>query len=327
MKSIAFVKLALLSLIAVSAVTRRAPSNSPTLGVFVATSPCDVVSRSLLRVPPAAGCELIKWQLTLDQDATTHAPTTYRLTYTYGLPQQGTTGLIQGGTKVEREGRWAIVRGAKAGPSATVYQLDQDKPSESVSFLQVDHNLIHLLDRDGKLVVGNAGWSYTLNRAGGDGRPTQQARPLSTSAATPVSRVAPVSTTTDSSVAGAFVGRTPCREVAALLNRAVGADCVKVKWELTLYQDQHKLTPAAYRLRGTFFRERIVEGTWAIVRGTKTDPAAVIYQLDPDKTQGSLFFLKADDNVLLFLDKERNLLVGNANFSYTLNRAETVLKK
>ena len=42
---------------------------------------------------------------------------------------------------------------------------------------------------------------------------------------------------------------------------------------------------------------------------------------DPDKTQGSLSLLKADDNISLFLDKERNPMMGNGDFSYTLNRA------
>jgi hypothetical protein len=101
---------------------------------------------------------------------------------------------------------------------------------------------------------------------------------------------------------------------------------MKVKWDLTLYQDPDRLTPTTYKLKGTFYRERIGEGRWAIVRGTMADPAAVVYQLDPDKPQGSLFLLKADDNILLFLDEERNLMVGNGDFSYTLNRAKNVLK-
>lgn len=327
MRSIVIVKLSLLFLIAVSALTEHGPAGPPTFGVFVATSPCDAASKLLLKIPPAAGCELIKWQLTLDQDPTTLAPTTYRLTYTYGLPRQNTNGLAQGGTKVEREGRWAIVRVTNTSPFATLYRLDPDRPSQAVSFLKVDQNLIHLLDGDGRLVVGNAGWSYTLNRAGGDERPTRHARPPHASAAKTNSPVAPLPPiTADESAAGTFMGRSPCPEVAAQLNKAVGDDCMKAKWVLTLYQSPAGPKPAAYRLRGTFFRERIVEGTWAIVRGTKANPAAVVYQLDPDKPQGSLFLMKADDNVLLFLDRERNLLVGNGDFSYTLNRAKIIPK-
>ena len=43
-------------------------------------------------------------------------------------------------------------------------------------------------------------------------------------------------------------------------------------------------------------------GKWVVTQGTKTDPEAVVYQLelDPDKPQESLAFLKADDNILFF---------------------------
>jgi len=45
MKSIVIVKLSLLSLIAISAATRPTPAGPSTLGVFVASSPCDAVTR------------------------------------------------------------------------------------------------------------------------------------------------------------------------------------------------------------------------------------------------------------------------------------------
>ena len=102
---------------------------------------------------------------------------------------------------------------------------------------------------------------------------------------------------------------------------------MKAKWELVLYRDPNTLAPTTYKLRGTFYRERVKEGKWIIVRGTKTEPDAVVYRLDPDDPRESLSFLRADDNILLFLDKERNLMVGNGDFSYTLNGADEVLKK
>jgi hypothetical protein len=58
-----------------------------------------------------------------------------------------------------------------------------------------------------------------------------------------------------------------------------------------------------------------------MTQGTKTDAGAIVYQLEPDSGKPqSLSFLKADDNILFFMDKERNLLVGNDYSSYTLNR-------
>lgn len=58
-----------------------------------------------------------------------------------------------------------------------------------------------------------------------------------------------------------------------------------------------------------------------MLRGPGANPEALIYQLDPNASQGSLLFLKADENILYFLDRSRNLLVGNYDFSYTLNRS------
>jgi hypothetical protein len=102
---------------------------------------------------------------------------------------------------------------------------------------------------------------------------------------------------------------------------------MKAKWELVLYRDPITLAPTTYTLKGTFYRERLREGRWTILRGAGTRPDAVVYRLDPDKPRESLSFLKADDNILFFLDKERTLMVGNGDFSYTLNRADGVLKK
>jgi hypothetical protein len=49
-------------------------------------------------------------------------------------------------------------------------------------------------------------------------------------------------------------------------------------------------------------------------------PNATVYQLSPTETQPALLLLKGDDNVLYFLDQNRGLLVGHADFSYALNR-------
>jgi hypothetical protein len=316
-KSIGTLGLALLSLVFTQPVTPPVPPGSSTVGVFVATSPCDAVSRAALKIPATPNCEMIKWNLTLFEDAKTLTPTTYELNFVYGMPEQGTKGLSQGGTKAGWKGRWKIVPGA----DAVVYELDLGAPKGTVSFLKVDHNLLHLLDQDKRLAMGNAGWSYTLNRTGDPGRNMQQARPAATSQfqlASPTTDASQIAT--DSSILGRFVGRSPCHEVARELSEAVTPDCMKVKWDLTLYQDPNTLAPTTYKLNGTFYRERVQEGKWAIVRGTKTSPTAVVYQLDPEKPRGSLFLLKADSNILFFLDRDRNLLVGNADFSYTLNR-------
>ena len=121
-------------------------------------------------------------------------------------------------------------------------------------------------------------------------------------------------------VHGYFEGRSPCHEIVRLLNVSGRDSCIKIKWQLILYQDPTTQAPTTYALGGLAWRNPPKTGTWAIVRGTKEDPNAEVYQLDPDAAQGFLSFLKADENILFFLDRDRNLLVGNARFSYTLNR-------
>lgn len=114
-----------------------------------------------------------------------------------------------------------------------------------------------------------------------------------------------------------------------LLSLIVIATCAPARparkrhWESLLapvYRDAQTSAPTSYELRGTFYRDQTRKGAWKILRGAGANPEAVLYQLDPDASQGSLLYLKADDNILYFLDRSRNLPVGNQYFSYTLNR-------
>lgn len=122
-------------------------------------------------------------------------------------------------------------------------------------------------------------------------------------------------------VFGYFEGRSPCKEITKLWNLAGKEECIKIKWQLVLYQDPVTRTPTTYALGGLEWRNPPKTGKWIISKGTKEDPNAIVYQLDPDNADGFLAFQKIDDNILYFLDKDRNLLVGNSQFSYTLNRA------
>ena len=123
------------------------------------------------------------------------------------------------------------------------------------------------------------------------------------------------------SVHSYYEGRSPCQEISKLLNVPKGDECIKIKWQLILYRDPMTHAPTTFALGGLAWRNPPKTGKWSIAKGTKEDPDAEVYQLDSGDQHGFLSFLKADDNILLFLDKSRELLVGNENFSYTLNRA------
>jgi hypothetical protein len=123
---------------------------------------------------------------------------------------------------------------------------------------------------------------------------------------------------TGSSVYGVFVGRTPCQEFLKELNMGERAACVKRKMGLTLYYDSVTHEPTMYKTRG--MGKWSGQGKWRILRGTPADPMATVFQLELDPNT-SLFLLKGDDNVLFILDRNKHFLTGNADHSYTLNRA------
>jgi NlpE N-terminal domain len=119
---------------------------------------------------------------------------------------------------------------------------------------------------------------------------------------------------------GVFDGRTPCRDLARQLNENVTSDCIKIKWRLTLYKDSLTNQPTTYELIGFSYRKgNPRKGDWKIIRGTKNDPEAVVYQLN-HAGGVPLFFYRGDENILFFLDQEKKLMIGNKDFSYTLNR-------
>jgi hypothetical protein len=257
------------------------------------------------------------WKIILYQDPVTSAPTTYTLDSAYGVPQQGTNGLAGGGTSISMEGSWAVLTGTKLDRDAVVYQLNPDISQTAVSFLKLNEDILHVLSSEKTLLVGNAGWSYTLNRT--DNRipgPVSAQQDPAEGATRPPLPPMPAG----SSVLGVFEGRTPCHElVFEFANMALYPGCLKIKWKLTLYQDQTTGAPITYLFQGT---RTLREGTWAIRRGTDSDPEAVVYQLQLDNAGPPVSFLKADENHLFLLDRELNFLVGNALFSYTLSRTD-----
>jgi len=132
----------------------------------------------------------------------------------------------------------------------------------------------------------------------------------------PTKDVLPSVVLSSSSVFGEYEGRIPCQEIGRELNMKVSAVCEKRKIALTLYHDSVSLIPTTYKLRG--MGEKSGGGKWNIIKGTLNNMKAIFYQLDiGDK---HLLLYKGDDNVLFFLDKNKNFLPGNAKYSYTLNR-------
>jgi hypothetical protein len=104
-----------------------------------------------------------------------------------------------------------------------------------------------------------------------------------------------------------------------MMGRKTSSACNKMKWYLVFMIDSLTGKPTHYLKGGRSFKmESMERGRWEIVK--KNDK--IIYKLNPANYPRSIYLLKADENILFFTDAEGNLLVGNEDFSYALNRTE-----
>ncbi len=307
MKTILLATIAVLSAIAVSRSVTTVNPTTVSEDVFTGTSPCADFVKPFLRIPSDVKCDRIAWKLSVRPDSKT-----YQLTREYGFYVDNRTYQSHGSASFD--GSLATTKGRAYDPQATVLQLHGDR-AQSIAFAVVDQNVLHLLDTNQRLTVGNSGASYTINKLHASAAEGQGFR-----SQTFIENGANAKTS--------FSGRSPCQEIAKELKHSVPADCFKLKWALELRRDPQTLAPTTYKLRGTLYRhdptetEQPREGKWKVIRGTKTDPNAIVYQLDAFGSDGPVYLLKADDGVLFFLDNNGRVLVGDKDFSYTLNRSD-----
>jgi hypothetical protein len=139
--------------------------------LYAGTTPCNNIIRSLHKITPEADCQaveckcaLVEWKLTIYHNPTTLKPMRYKLSSINRFVVKETNMYSQPGTKAESEGSCTIVRGTKANPNAIVYRLNPDKPEISLDLLKLSDNLFHIVDHEGRLMIGNEFFSYTLSR-------------------------------------------------------------------------------------------------------------------------------------------------------------------
>jgi hypothetical protein len=249
---------------------------------FTGSTPADAVVRSFLEISLSDSVDFIRWKLILRDNQ-------YHLQCNYGIGKPNTNGFINGGKKIELSGSMEKEK--------NYYQFRNGNKTLKVAELNTD--LFHLLNADNSLLVGNGGWSYTLNNvtpAGSD----------------EINITAKHIVLKDSMT---FDGRTPCN-VPGVIDP--GTLCYKLKWRVVLYANAQKNKPGTYKIYGTPYRSAGGRtGNWKIIAGKN---GRIIYQLNDDKGNGFLYLLKLDEHILVFTDAHQKLLVGNEDFSYTLNR-------
>jgi hypothetical protein len=110
---------------------------------------------------------------------------------------------------------------------------------------------------------------------------------------------------------GIFEGRTPCHPISQQLGAVI------------FYRDTLTLAPATFTLTTELFDRRPLKGKWEIVK-SKENTTAILLALYYSPDRKPLYLLKGNDNVLFILNNSLQLLVGDQDFSFTLNRVKKV---
>ncbi|HEY7240520.1 MAG TPA: protease inhibitor I42 family protein [Burkholderiales bacterium] len=121
-------------------------------------------------------------------------------------------------------------------------------------------------------------------------------------------------------VAGAIAGcagsgSSPTSDSANLLGTYTGllpcADCAGLRTDLRLYSAQHGGDVSRYEMRETYIGtrdgDRTAErsGRAKLVHGSASDKEASVYQLDAEHGGARLYFLRAGENELRLLDRDK----------------------
>ena len=252
--------------------------------VYQGSTPAHRDVRVFLNISLTDSIDFIKWHLAIDADR-------YELSCKYGLAKGGTDGFTN-----EKQARFS----GKLAKDGHHYILRDD--DRNFYILQLNSNLLQLVDRNKKILVGNGGYSYTLNTD-----TPQKTDQLNLSSKQVLMEPE-----------ASFQGRTPCQELATMMGLNKSGACDKMKWYIIFFADPGTGKPTHYLKGGRAYkRETMTKGKWETYRGKD---GRVMYKLDPDKGNFATYLVKVDDNTLFFTDADGNLLVGNKNFSYTLNR-------
>lgn len=249
---------------------------------YTASTPAGAVVKDFLGISLHDSVDFIRWKLVISDEH-------YALQCNYGIGKPNTSGFIDGGKIITTDGRLQ--------KEHKYYRLSNGSRKLTLAVLNID--LLQVANSDGSFLIGNGGWSYTLNNI----------HPLGKSQ---INFAAATTAINDSSV---FEGRTPCAVPGVI---EPGTLCYKLKWKIVLYGNAKKNSPTTYKVFGTPWRKeggRLAK--WQIIN---TREGGMVYQLNDEKGNGFLYLLKADENILLFTGANGKVLTGDQDFSFTLNK-------
>lgn len=265
---------------------------------LIGSTPGDDIIKKMLVISTQTKVDFIRWNLILgDKNA-------FILDINYGESQPNTLGFKGDGEKAIFKGTFSI---SSSSNFKEIYHLKTDDTFTEILIAKLNENIFHILTAQHQLMVGNGGWSYTLNRK----EPNNN------------NEISISSTITDEkSLQQVYDGRTPCKEIAnEHTEMKATPSCFKIKWRLILYRDSVTFQPTTCTIRNIVNNQpRDISGKWEVINGSITNPKTIMYKITVENLNEPILLHAADNNVLFFINKHNKPFIGNKDFSYTLNR-------
>lgn len=246
---------------------------------YTASTPAGPTVRDFLGISRSDSIDFIRWHVTITDRKD------FNLSCSYGISKPNTNAFI--------DEKKIALRG-------TVNSRDQvltlSYSGKNLSVLVLNDNILHLLNADGSMMLGNGGWSYTLN----------------TMIKVPASGIYVKPQPAGFKDSIVFEGRTPCKGIEEMMTGIYRPECYKKKWLVYLYKNNLTATSGTYRIGST---AGAYKGKWQLKEST----GKTIYQLHLNNGR-TLSLLQVDNNIVYLMDTKGELMVGDHDFSYSLNR-------
>jgi hypothetical protein len=273
------------------------PAQAEQSSFFAASTPCDAELKVHLGLDTSTAIDFIRWQVNLHHQKNEEGQ--FELKINYGIGQNNTLGFINGGEHRQFQGKYTIESAAQ-GPI-----LHLQAPGLELHLLQVHANLLHFIDNHEQLKIGNGGWSYCLNRQ--SDLAAKQGFLASFSS---------LSLFEKDQLQATFDGRTPCAEISNALDLGLSKSCIKLKWRIIFQQSEANSQAGTLVMKRIFRQAEQTNGRWTI---ENKDGRSQI-KLQFENTDKTMYLLQAGEGVLIFLDQQGRPYIGNADFSFGLNR-------
>ena len=101
----------------------------------------------------------MKWELTIfGKDSS------FKLLISYGAYQPNTMFFLNGGKSIRIAGKLKTTHCTRNSTKYKILHLVDDEKRPEVLFIELDNNILHLIDSNMKLIKGDPGMGFVLNR-------------------------------------------------------------------------------------------------------------------------------------------------------------------